>query len=107
MIVGAALKLPARNGASGSVARVIRPLLSKVRMKSPKKNSLLRMMGPPSANPPWKYVVSGGSGNVEKKLRATVASVLPNAKTEPLYSFVPDFSVTFVTAPPARPNSAS
>ena len=36
-----------------------------------------------------------------------VASVLPKKNALPLSSLVPDLSVTLVTAPPDRPNSAS
>jgi hypothetical protein len=52
------------------------------------------------------YSVLGGENN-EKGFFDIVASVLPKLKSEPLKLFVPDFSVTLVTAPPTAPNSAS
>ena len=43
----------------------------------------------------------------EKYPSAVVFSLLPKTKMLPFRSLVPDLSVTFVIAPPARPNSAS
>ncbi len=71
------------------------------------------MIGPPSVNPNWLYSVSGFCRSFGRFARSTnalvarVSSLSPNQNPEPLYWFVPDFSVTLVTAPPARPNSAS
>ena len=46
-------------------------------------------------------------GNNEKGFFDIVASVLPKLKSDPARLFVPDLSVTLVTAPPTAPNSAS
>ena len=88
------------------MARVKRPLSSLVLTKSPKKKSLLRRIGPPNVKPACRYLVSAGA-SVVNGLRATVASVLPKLNAEPAKLLVPDLMVTLVTAPPARPNSAS
>src|SRR2546423_1259301 len=52
------------------------------------------------------YFVSGGENN-ENGFFDIVASVLPKLKSDPDRAFVPDLSVTLVTAPPTAPNSAS
>ena len=68
-VAGAPLKSPLRNAASGTWPCVRRPLSSLVRTKSPKKNSLLRLRGPPNVKPACMYFESAG-GRVVNGLRA-------------------------------------
>ena len=106
MIVGAALKSPVAErrlrdvGARDAAAVVLRPHVVA-------EEEELVTFDRPAQREAGLDIQRVGRGNNEKGFFAIVASVLPKLKSDPARLFVPDFSVTFVTAPPAAPNSAS
>ena len=66
------------------------------------------MIGPPAVNPYWfeRYSPFLMFARLAKKSLAFIASLRWNSHALPRSLLVPDLSVVFSTAPPARPYSA-
>src|SRR5439155_20135523 len=98
------LKSPASCAAVGTIAVRV-PVVCQMRRYSfeRKKNTLSRLMGPPTVPPKLLYRFLGLAA--AKKLRASKWSLRKNSKSVPCTALVPERVITFTWAPELRPYS--